>query len=77
VQQYLQTLPTVEANLGEVARKVRSLPKPIITKYELRKLDALETAEAQKRGLEEFKFSSNEEMLQMLGLEKVAADSTD
>jgi ferredoxin/flavodoxin---NADP+ reductase len=77
VQQYLQTLPTVKPNLDEVAEKMKSLPKPIITKDELHKLEAIETAEAQKRGQEEFKFASNEEMLQALGLEEVAVDSAD
>ena len=71
VQQYLQTLPAVNPNLDEVAKKMKALPKPVITKDELQKLDTVEVAEAQKRGLEEFKFGSNEEMLQALGLEEV------
>lgn len=71
VQQYLQTLPAVNPNLDEVAKKMKALPKPIITKDELQKLDTVEVSEAQKRGLEEFKFGSNEEMLQALGLEEV------
>ena len=56
---------------------MKSLPKPIITKDELKKLDAVEVAEAQKRGLEEFKFASNEEMLRALGLEEVSLNSAD
>jgi ferredoxin/flavodoxin---NADP+ reductase len=71
VQQYLQTLPPVVPNVDELAKKMKALPKPIITKDELQKLDTVEAAEAQKRGLEEFKFGSNEEMLQALGLEEV------
>jgi ferredoxin--NADP+ reductase len=71
VSQFLQTLPPVAPNLDEVARKMKSLPKPVITKDELQKLDAVEAAEAQKRGLEEFKFASNEEMMHALGLEEV------
>ncbi len=77
VLQYVQTLPAVAPKLDEVARKVKALPKPIITKDELHKLEATEAAEAQKRGLEEFKFGSNEEMLQALGLEQVTVDSTE
>ncbi len=77
VLQYLQTLPEVTPKLAEVAGKMKSLQKPIITKDELKRLDTVESAEAQKRGLEEFKFGSNEEMLQALGLEEVTADSAD
>ncbi len=71
VSQFLQTLPLVTPDLDEVAKKMKSLPKPVITKDELQKLDAVEAAEAQKRGLEEFKFASNEEMLHALGLEEL------
>lgn len=77
VLQYLQTLPTVQPSLEEVAKKMKSLPKPVITKDELHRLDAVESAEAQRRGQEEFKFASNEEMLQALGLEEVTVDSAD
>jgi ferredoxin--NADP+ reductase len=77
VEQYLQTLPAMRPDLDEVAKKMKSLSKPIITKDELHKLEAIETAEAQKRGQEEFKFASNEEMLQALGLEEVSLDSAD
>lgn len=69
VQQYLNTLPPLEPNSEELARRLKALNKPIITKDELHKLDAVEAAEAQKRGAEEFKFASNEEMLQALGME--------
>ncbi|MGE5073257.1 MAG: FAD-dependent oxidoreductase [Anaerolineae bacterium] len=77
VQQYLQTLPTVEPSLDELARRIRALGKPVITKDELRKLEAIEAAEAQKRGAEEFKFASNDEMLQALGMQEVSIDSAD
>ncbi|HTP03340.1 MAG TPA: FAD-dependent oxidoreductase [Anaerolineales bacterium] len=75
VQQYLQTLPTAMPNLDEVGKKMKSLGKPIITKDELHRLESMEAAEAQKRGAEEFKFASNEEMLQALGLEETAVNS--
>jgi ferredoxin/flavodoxin---NADP+ reductase len=75
--QYLQTLPSVEPRLPEVAKKMDDLPKPIITRDELHKLEALEEAEAQKRGVEEFKFASNEEMLDALGLQEVSVGGTD
>ena len=68
VWQYLQTKQPVEPNLAAVQEKLKSLGKPIIVKDDVRKLEAIEQAEAQKRGLEAFKFSSNEEMLQAIGL---------
>ncbi len=77
VLQYLQTLPPVQPGLDEVAKKMKSLPRPIITKIELQKLDAVEAAEAQRLGQEEFKFASNEEMLQALGLEQISVNSGD
>ncbi len=77
VLQYLQTLPSIEPRLDDVASKMKSLPKPVITKTELHKLEEIEGAEAQRLGQEEFKFASNEEMLQALGLEQVSVNSAD
>ncbi|MBI3740117.1 MAG: hypothetical protein HY258_13805 [Chloroflexi bacterium] len=68
VASYLQTLQPITPNLEAVAAKMAGLNKPIITKDEVKKLEAVEAAEAQKRGLEEFKFASNEEMLQAIGM---------
>ncbi|HSM72093.1 MAG TPA: FAD-dependent oxidoreductase [Anaerolineales bacterium] len=68
VAQYLQTKPPVEANVGAVMNKLESLGKPIILKDDIKKLEAAETAEAQKRNLEAFKFHSNDDMLQAMGL---------
>jgi ferredoxin--NADP+ reductase len=68
VWQYLQTKQPIELNLRAVAEKIKSLNKPIVTKEDVRKLEAIELSEAQKRGVEEFKFDTNEEMLQALGL---------
>lgn len=68
VAQFLHTLPPVQPNLQRVAEKLKSLPKPVITKAELKKLETVEEAEAQKQGLQEFKFATNEEMLQAIGL---------
>ena len=68
VMQFLQTLQPTAPKLEAVAEKMKGLNKPIITKDEVKKLEAVEAAEAQKRGLEEFKFASNEEMLQAIGL---------
>jgi len=68
VWQYLQTKQPAEPNLKAVAEKIKGLNKPIVTKEEVKKLEAVELAEAQKRGMEEFKFDTNDEMLQAIGL---------
>ncbi len=72
VWQYLQTKQPVEVKMDLLLEKMRSLGKPIIMKDDVRKLEAAETAEAQKRGLEAFKFSSNEDMLQAMGFMETA-----
>jgi len=68
VWQYLKSKQPVEPNLKAVAEKIKSLNKPIVTKDDIKKLEAIEIAEAQKRGMEEFKFDNNEDMLQAMGL---------
>ncbi len=68
VQQYLQTLQPVEPDLKALAGKLKSLGKPVATKDDVHKLEAIELAEAQKRGVEEFKYDTNDEMLQAMGL---------
>jgi ferredoxin--NADP+ reductase len=72
VWQYLQTKQPVEVKMDLLLEKMRSLGKPIIMKDDVRKLEAAETAEAQKRGLEAFKFNSNEDMLQAMGFMETA-----
>ncbi len=67
VWQYLQTLQPTTPNLEAVSEKVKSLDRQVVTKEDIQKLEAIEAAEAQKRGLEEFKFATNEEMLQAIG----------
>ncbi len=68
VWQYLQTQAPTSPNLEGLATRLKSLDKPIVAKEDVKKLEGVEAAEAQKRGLEEFKFSSNEQMLQAIGL---------
>jgi ferredoxin--NADP+ reductase len=70
VWQYLQTKQPVEPNTAAVAEKIKSLGKPVVVKEDIKKLEAIEQAEAQKRGLEAFKFSTNDEMLQAIGLKE-------
>lgn len=68
VLQYLQTKQPGNADVEAITAKVKGLSKPIITKEDLKRLEIVEAEEAKKRGLEEFKFSSNDEMLQAMGL---------
>jgi hypothetical protein len=52
-----------DAPLGSLLRK---LSKPVITTADIRNLRAIEEQEAQRRGVESFKFSTNEEMLEKI-----------
>ncbi|MBN2118325.1 MAG: FAD-dependent oxidoreductase [Anaerolineales bacterium] len=65
---YLQTKQPGEPDLKALAEKLKNLDKPVVTEDDIRKLEAMELAEAQKRGMEDFKFDTNEEMLQTMGL---------
>jgi ferredoxin--NADP+ reductase len=68
VWQYLQTKQPTEPNLNAIAVRIKNLNKPVVTKDDIKKLEAVELAEAQKRGVEEFKFDNNDDMLQAMGL---------
>ena len=68
VWQYLQTKQTAEPNLEMLVERLKKLGKPIVVKEDVKKLEAIELAEAQKQGLEAFKFTTNDEMLQAMGL---------
>jgi ferredoxin--NADP+ reductase len=72
VMQYLQTRQPIQPNLEAVTAKVKSLGKPIVMKDDIKRLEAVELAEAKKLGLEEFKFGNNDDMLQAMGLKVTA-----
>ncbi len=72
VWQYLQTKSPSAASAEAVSARLLALSKPVITKDDIKRLEAAEAAEAQKRGLEEFKFASNEEMLAAIGMIETA-----
>lgn len=72
VLQYLQTKQPDEANVNAVTNKLQEFGKPIVMKDDIKKLEAAETAEAQKRNLEAFKYDSNDEMLQAMGFMETA-----
>lgn len=65
----LQYLHTVKpSGSRDVARKIKALDKPVVFKEDVKRLDMVEAEEAQRRGLEEFKFGSNHEMLSAIGM---------
>ena len=72
VWQYLQTKQPLETNGKAIAVKLKGLSKPVVLKEDIKKLEAIETAETQRRGVEEFRFNNNDEMLQAMGLEVTA-----
>ena len=72
VWQYLQTISPIAADTETVSNRVQTLGKPIVTKEDVKRLEAVEAEEAQKRGLEEFKFDNNEDMLNAMGLTMMA-----
>jgi ferredoxin--NADP+ reductase len=72
VGQYLQTKTPVTLPLEKVVARLKNLPKPVVTKNDITRLDEVEAEEGQKRGIEDFKFSTNEDMLRAMGLIVVA-----
>ncbi len=69
VLQYLQTLtPLDKLPLKEIEQRLTRRANPVFTKTELAQLELIEHQQAEKLGLEEFKFSTNQEMLSALGL---------
>lgn len=70
VWQYLQTKQPIEPNVDTVAERLKKLGKPVVVKQDIKKLEAMEQAEAQKLGLEAFKYTTNDEMLQAMGLQE-------
>jgi ferredoxin--NADP+ reductase len=66
VLQFLQTQPPMknfDRILEEIRERIMRLDKRIVTKEDWKRLEMVEQAEAERLGLEEFKFASNEEML--------------
>jgi ferredoxin--NADP+ reductase len=71
VLQYLSQQPPLLSPpevLAQIERRVKGLPKPVITKTDVLRLVEAERAEAARLGLETFKFATNEEMLSAMGL---------
>jgi ferredoxin/flavodoxin---NADP+ reductase len=72
VLQFLQTKQPSGTDADAVDARIRSLHKPVINKDDIKRLEAMEAEEAKRRGLEFFKCSTNEEMLQLMGLVETA-----
>jgi hypothetical protein len=74
VLRYLHTLPPladVEELLREFEQEFERFNPLAIRKEHLLPLETTELAEAQRRGVEDFKFSTNEEMLAAIGLKAI------
>lgn len=72
VYQYLQVKPSSGLSPESVLEKIRKLSKPVAAKEDIRQLEKMESAEAVKLGLDEYKFASNEEMLDAMGMTEIA-----
>jgi ferredoxin--NADP+ reductase len=69
VLQYLaQRPPLAGTDLAGLRARLRQLPKPVVSKDDWARLEAVERDEAARRGLLEFKFGTNAEMLAAMGL---------
>ena len=68
VLMYLGELKPDVSGLEKVSAKIKSLPKPVVSGEDIQRLEVAEAQEAEKKGLEEYKFASNEEMLRAMGL---------
>jgi ferredoxin--NADP+ reductase len=69
--QFLQTQPELKDPqhiLDELERRLSRLEKPVVRKADLLQLLEKERCEAQRLGLQQFKFDTNEAMLKAMGL---------
>ncbi len=65
---YLEGLPEISSVDGALDEKLASLNKPIVTSAAALQLYEIEKEEAEKRGVDEFKFDDNDEMLAALNI---------
>ena len=69
VLEYLaQQPPRAGADLTGLHQKLRQLTKPVVSKADWARLEGVERDEAARRGLPEFKYGTNAEMLAAMGL---------
>lgn len=74
ILQYLREQPPADpALINEIRAAIRSINHPVVDEEALAVLEKVEQARAQSLGVEEFKFCSNREMLEAMGLLEVAS----
>lgn len=66
VMQYLKTLQPITPDESALAARLKAIGKPVVNLSDIRKLAEIEDQIARQRGLETFKFGSNEEMLEKI-----------
>ena len=67
--QYLQTVPsTTEPVIDRLRDALSKVGHPVVEKHDLMRLQALEQEKARAMGLPEYKFNTNQAMLEVLGL---------
>lgn len=66
VWQYLQTLQPIRPDEAALAARLKAIGKPVVNLSDIRKLAEIEDEIARQRGLETFKFGTNEEMLERI-----------
>lgn len=72
VLQYLQSQAAPETDqLSAIDKQILALPKPVVTWHELQQLQTAEQARAVETRDDEFKFSSNQEMLSAIGIAEI------
>jgi len=69
---FLQTRQPKGTDTDAIAAKIKAVSKPIILKEDIKRLEAVEVEEAKRRGIEFFKCSTNDEMLQYMELIETA-----
>jgi ferredoxin--NADP+ reductase len=73
--QYLEETPPVDSPMDSIKAlesRLDALDKPVVSKSDWEKLVEVERKIAEEQGLEEFKFASNAEMLDVMGLTEKA-----
>lgn len=69
MMQYLQTMSTATVDAPTaIAAHLAQLGKPVVTKEDWQRLEAVEMQKAEELGREMFKFKTNAEMLSVMGL---------
>jgi len=77
IEMYLQTLEnSSSANMEQIESFIRSRNKRIVDKFDLNGLLVVENKIAAEKGLENFKFSSNEEMLSIIENNRITINQT-